>query len=64
MYSHSLNNDIGRKKSGSRDQGEKKACYSWKVMASEWGMESTLDKASVWKKLLDSGQTAGVNKKQ
>lgn len=24
MYSHSLNNDIGRKKSGGRDQGEKK----------------------------------------
>lgn len=50
MYSHSLNNDIGRKKFGGRDQGEKKNCYSWKVMASEWDMESILDKASVWKK--------------
>lgn len=34
-------------------------------MASEWGMESILDKASVQKKiLLEPGQTAGVNEKQ
>lgn len=54
-YSHSLNNDIGRKKFGGRDQGEEKNPATvekwWQLNeASEWGMESVLDKAAVWTK--------------